>query len=295
MPRFVRAVCALLLGVCASVALAGGAREAREGVATKLGDPGYIILATTTSTYDSGLLDEVVPVFEDAAGLQVRVVAVGTGKALRMGQEGNADVLLVHDPGSEERFMQAGFGSERWPVMYNDFVLVGPPANPAAVPVGADALAALGAVADGGGVFVSRGDDSGTHSLERRLWQELRRGVPPDSYLESGQGMAATLRIASERRGYTLADRSTFVALRASLDLEILVEGDPLLLNRYHVVTVNARRHERVNADGARRFATFLTAPLGQRLIASFGIERYGEPLFFPGAAAPVAAAPVGG
>lgn len=243
-----------------------------------------IILATTTSTQDSGLLDALVPMFEQKSGYTVKTVAVGTGQALKMGEEGNADILLVHSPKAEEAFMQAGFGLERHLVMHNDFVLVGPAADPAGIRSAASTTQALIQIANAAAPFVSRGDDSGTHKMERSLWEAT--GSPPLSgwYIESGQGMGATLRIASEKQAYTLTDRATYLANRATLQLEVLLEGDPSLLNIYHVIVVNPEKWPQVNLNGARAFAEFLLAPETQALIGQFGVSEHGQPLFFPDA-----------
>ncbi len=243
-----------------------------------------LILATTTSTQDSGLLDVLIPAFEAATGYTVQTVAVGTGQALTMGEEGNADVLLVHAPGSEVTFMENGFGSNRQLVMHNDFILVGPAADPASIE-GLGALEAMKAIAATGATFVSRGDDSGTHKKELDLWKKAE--VDPAGqtwYLETGQGMGATLTIASEKAAYTLTDRATYLANQDNLQLVILSEGDPTLLNVYHVIAVNPEKWPAVNADGATAFADFLTSVDGQSLIASFGVEEFGQPLFIPDA-----------
>ncbi len=243
-----------------------------------------IILATTTSTQDSGLLDALVPMFEQESGYTVKTVAVGTGQALKMGEEGNADILLVHSPKAEEAFMQAGFGLERHLIMHNDFVLAGPAADPAGIRNAASTTQALIQIANAAAPFVSRGDDSGTHKMERSLWEAA--GSPPLGgwYIESGQGMGATLRIASEKQAYTLTDRATYLANRATLQLEVLLEGDPSLLNIYHVIVVNPEKWPQVNLSGARAFAEFLLAPETQALIGQFGVSEYGQPLFFPDA-----------
>jgi tungstate transport system substrate-binding protein len=246
-------------------------------------NPG-IILATTTSTQDSGLLDVLLPAFQAATGYNVKTVAVGTGQALKMGEEGNADVLLVHAPTSEIAFMDGGFGSDRRLVMHNDFVLVGPAADPAAIE-GLDALKAMQAIASSGSTFVSRGDNSGTYKKELDLWKKAE--VDPAGrtwYLESGQGMGATLTIASEKGAYTLTDRATYLANQANQQLVILSEGDPTLLNVYHVIAVNAEKWPAVNAGGAAALADFLTSAEGQSLIASFGVGEFGQPLFIPDA-----------
>ncbi|OGO50547.1 MAG: tungsten ABC transporter substrate-binding protein [Chloroflexi bacterium RBG_16_68_14] len=246
---------------------------------------GNLILATTTSTYDSGLLDVLVPAFEDATGYQVKVIAVGTGQALEMGRRGDADVLLVHAPDAEEEFVAQGYGINRQLVMHNDFVIVGPADDPAGVEDAPDALAALAAIAGAGAGFVSRGDGSGTHQLELSLWEEL--GLDPTDaswYQEAGQGMGATLQIANQRDAYTITDRATYLALREHLDLEVLSEGDPRLLNIYHVMQVNPERFGGVNAAGAQAFVAFLLSDAAQELIRDFGIDEYGQPLFVPDA-----------
>ena len=243
-----------------------------------------IILATTTSTRDSGLLDELVPLFEAQTGYQVKIIAVGTGKALAMGREGNADVLLVHAPAAEQEFMDGGYGQERWLVMHNDFVIVGPPDDPAGVRGMSDPVAAMTKIAESGAPWVSRGDDSGTHKKEKAFWEAA--GITPagDWYLESGQGMGATLQLASEKRAYTLSDRATYLFQRANLSLDILVEGDESLLNIYHVITVNPELWAHVNNQGAKAFAAFLIAPETQEIIRTYGVKQFGQPLFFPDA-----------
>ncbi len=239
-----------------------------------------IILATTTSTQDSGLLDVLVPLFEKQTGYTVKVIAVGTGAALRMGERGDADVLLVHAPPAEEAFMEAGHGIEREYVMYNDFVIVGPAEDPAQVRGMTDAVAALKRIAGAKALWISRGDDSGTHKKEKALWKEA--GITPGGewYQESGQGMGATLRIASEKGAYTLTDRGTYLNLRDTLSLDILVEGDPRLYNVYHVIVVNPDKHPDINVEGARAFADFMTSPQVQDIIREYGVDKFGEPLF---------------
>jgi tungstate transport system substrate-binding protein len=239
-----------------------------------------LVLATTTSTQDTGLLDALVPRFEKQTGLKVKVIAVGTGQALELGRRGDADVLLVHAPEAERQFVQQGHGVERKPVFYNDFVLVGPAGDPARVRQANSAPAALKAIAGAEAFFVSRGDDSGTHKKEQALWRTA--GVNPAGrwYLSAGAGMAEALRMASERQAYTLSDRGTYLSLRNTLELQILHAGDAALQNPYAVITVSPRRHPHVNTAGARRFAAFLLTPATQRLVARYGKERYGEPLF---------------
>jgi tungstate transport system substrate-binding protein len=244
-----------------------------------------LILATTTSTQDSGLLDVLVPAFEQQSGYKVKVVAVGTGQALKMGEEGNADVLLVHAPSSEKPFMDSGFGADRRLVMHNDFIIVGPAADPAEIKGQAPADA-FKTIFEAGASFVSRGDNSGTNTKELSIWKNASldpKGKP--WYIESGQGMGATLTITSEKGAYTLTDRATYLANKANLQLDILVEGDPSLLNVYHVIAVNPEKWPKINAAGAKAFADFITSPeTQQNIIGKFGVEKFGQPLFFPDA-----------
>lgn len=251
---------------------------------TAPGDPN-LILATTTSTQDSGLLDMLIPRFEQQSGYRVKTIAVGTGAALKMGEQGNADVLLVHAPAAEKTFMAAGFGADRRLVMHNDFVLVGPAADPAGIRGVVRAAEALRKIAAAGATFVSRGDNSGTHQMELQLWQAA--GLAPVGrswYLESGQGMGATLKLASEKAAYTLTDRGTYLANRGNLQLVILVEGDAVLLNVYHVIIVNHEKWPNTNLAAATAFADFLVSRVAQDLIRTFGVDRYGQPLFVPDA-----------
>jgi tungstate transport system substrate-binding protein len=247
-----------------------------------------VILATTTSTQDSGLLDVLVPMFEKQEGWRVKTVSVGTGAALALGARGDADVVLVHAPTLEEQWMANGNGTERLLVMHNDFVLVGPPPDPAVVRGEADVLVALRKIADRKATWISRDDRSGTDVLEKGLWKET--GLNPAGhawYLTSGQGMGGTLTIADQKDAYTLSDRATYLAQRNRLRLQILVQRDRLLLNVYHVMPVNPARFSRVNAAGGRALARFLVAPQTQQVIGAFGRDRYGEPLFIPDAGKP--------
>jgi tungstate transport system substrate-binding protein len=244
-----------------------------------------LILATTTSTQDSGLLDVLVPLFEQQTGYTVQTVAVGTGQALKMGEEGNADVLLVHAPTSEEEFMANGFGKDRAAVMHNDFILVGPVADPAGIQGTVSATEAFKKIFAAGATFISRGDDSGTHKKELDVWKKAELAPQGQAwYLETGQGMGATLTVASEKGAYTLTDRGTFLAQTENLDLVLVLEGDPPLLNPYHVITVNPEKWAKANYDGAMAFYNFMLAPETQKVIGAFGVEKYGQPLFFPDA-----------
>lgn len=244
-----------------------------------------VILATTTSTLDSGLLDELLPRFESDTGYRVKAIAVGTGEALKMGERGDADILLTHAPTAEKEFMATGAGINRTLVMHNDFVLVGPPDDPARVRAADSAEEAFERLATEKSTFISRGDDSGTHKKELSLWQLSGLENPHGAwYQESGSGMGQTLRIASEKEGYTLADRGTYLALKDTLNLVIVAEQHPPLLNPYHVIQVNPERFPSVNQEGARAFAEFLVSEGTQKLIGQFRREEFGQSLFVPDA-----------
>jgi tungstate transport system substrate-binding protein len=245
---------------------------------------GDIILATTTSTVDSGLLDVLIPAFEAKTGYTVKPVGVGSGQALQMGEEGNADVLLVHSPAAEKTLVEAGFGIDRLLVMHNSFLVVGPSADPAGIKGMASVPDAFTKIAESESTFVSRGDESGTHTKELGYWKKA--GIEPagDWYLESGAGMGLTLQIASEKSGYTLTDIATWLALKANLQLESLVTDDPTLLNPYHVIAVNPAKWPKVNAEGAKAFADFLLSDEGQQMIGEFGVAEFGQQLFVPDA-----------
>lgn len=251
-----------------------------------------VLLATTTSTQDSGLLDLLVPLFEKRSGFTVKTIAVGTGQALALGDRGEADVVLVHAPDLELVYLAKGNLVNRRPVMHNDFVLVGSPGDPAGVRGVRRGEEAVRKIAEQQRRFVSRGDHSGTHAREMALWKAA--GVTPKGrwYIEAGQGMAATLTIASEKGAYTLTDRATYLAQKKRLQLAVLLEGDERLSNIYHVLEVSAARHPRVNGAGGKAFADFLLSPEAQAVIRTFGVAQYGQPLFFPDAGRP---APGGG
>lgn len=249
--------------------------------------PRAVVLATTTSTQDSGLLELLVPMFEKESGYSVRTVAVGTGQALALGDRGEADVVLVHAPALEREYLARGHLVNRRLVMHNDFVVVGPPGDPAGITGMARAAAALGRIAARGARFVSRGDESGTHAKEKALWRAAGLTPRGDWYIESGQGMGTTLVLASEKGAYTLSDRATYLAFRRRLRLDVVVEGDAPLLNVYHVLEVDPTRFPRVNGAGGRAFADFLVSPRIQAVIGRFGAERSGQPLFVPDAGKP--------
>ena len=248
--------------------------------------PQILIVATTTSTADSGLLDDILPPFEDEAKATVRVLAVGTGQAIALGERGDADIILIHERDREERFVAEGWGTQRKDVMYNDFVVVGPVLDPAGVSGAASAAQAFARISQAGAndraIFVSRGDQSGTHSKELLVWQLA--GIEPNGswYQPTGQGMGDTLTVANEFQAYTFSDRATYLARQDRLNLDILIEGDSSLLNPYAVIPVNPERHARVNHVLALAFVEYLTKYETQERIASFGLDTYGQPLFYP-------------
>ena len=245
-----------------------------------------LILATTTSTQDSGLLDVLIPMFQEQYGFTVQTVAVGSGQAMTMGQEGNADALLVHSPSAEKTFMEEGWGKDRALIMHNDFIIVGPADDPAKIK-GLEPADAFKAIANAEANFVARADKSGTSTKELGIWAKIDVNPAeskPAWYIETGQGMGASLTIASEKGAYTLTDRATFLANKDTLQLEILVEGNKTLLNVYHVITINPDKWPKVNYDGATAFLKFMTDPATQEVIAQFGTEKYGQALFFPDA-----------
>ncbi len=260
------------------VMCAGGCqRQEEQPVSPRL------ILATTTSTQDSGLLDAILPDFERRTGARVDVVAVGTGQTLQLGRDCNADVLLVHAPALEAQFMAAGGGARRAEVMYNDFVSLGPPDDPAGVKGMTDAAAAVTRIAAAQAPFLSRGDDSGTHTKELSVWKAA--GIEPAGnwYISAGQGMGAVLTMANEQRAYTLSDRATYLARTLTgTELEIMVEGDPALFNPYGVIVVNPEQCPNVDADLAHQFVDWMVSVPTQELIASFGQEEFGQSLFTP-------------
>lgn len=243
-----------------------------------------LILASTTSTLDSGLFDVLIPPFEKAHDCRVKIIAVGTGQAMRLGRDGNADVLLVHDRASEEAFVAEGFGLERLPVMHNDFLLAGPRNDPAGIADGSLSLAqAMKRIMSAGHPFVSRGDDSGTHKMELRLWAQAEVKPKGPGYLESGSGMEVSLRIANEKRAYCLVDRATWLAHVGEMDvLAELLSGREELFNPYAVIVVSPQRFPWVKHQLAQKFADFLRGPEGQQIIRDYGKEQYGAALFFP-------------
>lgn len=263
--------------------------EATEAVSESKGE---IILSTTTSTEDSGLLDAILPDFTAKTGYGVKVVAVGTGAALQNGKDGNADVLLVHAKASEEEFVAEGFGVERFDVMYNDFIIVGPKDDPAGLKAdfGADAVGALKKLAETKTAFVSRGDDSGTHKKELAIWKAAEMEDPAadaansDWYTSAGKGMGDVLTMASELKAYTLTDRATYLSMKDKLELEVVVEGAKDLLNQYGVIAVAETVSDNINTEGGQAFVEWILSPDVQTLIGQYGVEEFGEPLFTPNA-----------
>ena len=266
--------------VAIALALVSCGGEDDTGSASAPPDRGAMLLATTTSTRDSGLLDELLPSFEKASGCKVKTLAVGSGEAIELGEQGDADVLLVHSPGDEQEFMEGGHGASRNAVMHNDFVLVGPPNDPAEIKEAADAPNALEYIAKAEAGFASRADDSGTHAKELSLWEAAGTKPSGSWYIETGQGMGETLTIADQKEAYTLSDRGTYLATK-NLDAEVLLEGGKALLNPYHVITV---RGDEVNAACGREFSSWITSPATQKTIGRFGVAEYGERLFVPDA-----------
>jgi tungstate transport system substrate-binding protein len=266
------AIVVWLAGLLAMAAVAcGGGRE--------------IILATTTSTQDSGLLDELLPAFKDESGYKVKVIAVGSGEALAMADRGDADAVLAHAPSAEQELVDKGSVVNRQLVMHNDFVIVGPADDPAGIKGMESATEALTTIADQEAPFISRGDDSGTDKLEKSLWKKAELDPTGQGwYEESGQGMGATLQIANQRGAYTVSDRGTYLAQSENLDLQVLVEGDPVLLNVYHVMQVNPDQFDGVEAEGGQAFVEFMVSDSAQEIIRNFGVEKFGQPLFIPDA-----------
>jgi tungstate transport system substrate-binding protein len=244
-----------------------------------------IILATTTSTQDSGLLDVLIPIFEKQTGYFVKTIAVGSGQAMAMGQKGEADVLLVHSPAAEKKFVAEGFGINRRLIMHNDYIIVGPPEDSAKIKGLKSASESFKKIASAKVLFLSRADKSGTHSKEMDIWKAA--GINPEGekwYQQTGLGMGQTLSVTAEKKGYTLADRGTYLALRKNLGLDILVEGDAVLLNIYHVIEVNPAKWPKVNVPGGKAFADFMVSNETQGIIKTFGVDKFGSPLFFPDA-----------
>ena len=273
----------LVLAGCAGAAPA----EPEEPVGGPAEIKGSILLATTTSTQDSGLLDFLIPQFTYDTGWEVDVVAVGSGAAMKMGMDGEADVLLVHSPKAEREFITEGHGPERYDVMYNDFVIIGPESDPAGIlgsVASGDAAKAFARFAETQSIFVSRGDDSGTHAKEKTIW--AKAGIEPagDWYVEAGQGMGAVITMANDMQGYTLSDRATWYSYQADTDMMIVTEEDPAMFNQYGVIVVDPAKNSSINAEGALDFQTWMIGESAQALIGEFGAAEFGGALFVPNA-----------
>jgi tungstate transport system substrate-binding protein len=278
MDRIVRRGVALFLGVvtCLMFISGGVSIQAQEKT---------IILATTTSTQDSGLLDVLLPIFEKKTGYFVKTIAVGSGQAMAMGQKGEADVLLVHSPAAEMKFVADGLGINRKLIMHNDYIIVGSSEDTGKIKGIKSTPEAFKKIAAAKALFLSRGDNSGTHAKEKDIWKAA--GINPEKeswYQQTGLGMGQTLNVANEKKGYTLADRGTYLALKKNLKLDILAEGDAILLNIYHVIEVNPAKWPKVNVAGAKAFSDFMVSKETQDVIRTYGIDKFGSPLFFPDA-----------
>lgn len=254
------------------------------GCSSSKSQPANLTLATTTSTQDSGLLDDLLPAFEKQTGIKVKVVAAGSGQALELGRRGDADVLLTHSPDAEQKFMDEGFGSKRFPVMHNDFIIAGPLGDPAKIKQCSTGAEAFRMIFESNSPFVSRGDESGTHHKELAIWKLA--GVEPSGkwYIKAGSGMAQGLRIADEKHAYVLTDRATYLALKQELEIGVLLDNEERLLNRYSVITLSKVKNPHIRDKEANAFAEYLTSEAGQNQIAAFGVEEFGEPLFVPDA-----------
>jgi tungstate transport system substrate-binding protein len=265
----------LLVAFCLAMLLAAGAAVGKE-------PKGAMKMATTTSTDNSGLLNALLPAFTKKTGLTVHVIAVGTGKALKHGENGDVDLVFVHARSAENEFVKKGFGVNRRDVMYNDFVILGPKADPIKLSFEKTAVAAFSKIAAEQAQFVSRGDESGTHKKEKWLWAKAGHTPSGKWYISTGQGMSAVLMIASEKQAYTLADRGTFIALEQNIDLAVLVEGDDMLFNPYGIIAVNPKKHSHVKYKEAMRFITWITSVEGQAVIKNY--RKNGKQLFYPNA-----------
>lgn len=280
----------IILVFTMSMILAGCGGSTDEDASADKESKGTIRLATTTSTKDSGLLDTLIPQFEEESGYSVDVIAVGSGEAMAMGENGEADVLLVHSPDDEKAFVEAGYADDagRLDVMYNDFVLLGPNSDPAKVSSNAkdDAVAAFTTIADEEQTFISRGDDSGTHKKELSIWEAASITPEGDWYIEAADGMGAVITMTNEKEGYTLSDRATWLSNGAETDLKIVCENDPsgIMYNQYGVICVNPDINENINVDGAKAFQEWIVSDDVQKTIGEFGVEEYGQALFIPNA-----------
>jgi len=266
----------LCLAALASPVFCGEARPAAKPLKNKV-----IMLATTTSVQDTGLLDVLIDAFQKSSGYTVKAVALGSGQAMQLGKTGEADILWVHSPEDEAQFVAEGYGKDRTTFMHNDFVVLGPASDPAKIKGEKKAADAFAKIASSGAPFISRGDKSGTHKKELKLWEAAKVKPAAGKYIEAGQGMAAVVEMANEKEAYCLADRSTYLSLKKSIGLQILSEGDEALLNRYSLILVNTEKFPKVNAEGAKAFFDFLLSKKAKKIIEKFGVEKYGKQLFF--------------
>ena len=270
----------IILALVVSIAFMSGISGTLQAAEQKT-----VVLATTTSTQDTGLLDVLIPMFEKKTGFFVKTISVGSGQAMAMGAKGEADVLLVHSPAAEQKLVADGFGINRRLVMHNDFVIVGPPEDPAKIKGIKSTPEAFKKIAAATRLFLSRGDNSGTNAKEKEVWKTA--AINPEKekwYQQTGLGMGQTLNVAAEKKGYTLTDRGTYLALKKTLGLEVLNEGDAILLNIYHVIEVNPAKWPKVNVAGGKAFADFMLAKETQEVVKTFGTDKFGAPLFFPDA-----------
>jgi len=265
----------LIAGLCLAALISPAFAEGAKPVQNKT-----IILATTTSVQDTGLLDVLIAAFRKKSGYLVKAIAVGSGQAMQLGKTGEADLLWVHSPDDEKQFVAEGYGTDRTTFMYNDFVLLGPAADPARIKSEKKVADAFAKIASSGALFISRGDQSGTHKKELKLWDLAKVKPAGEKYIEAGQGMAAVAGMANEKDAYVLSDRATFLALKEKLSLQIVSEGDEALLNRYSLILVNAAKFPKINAEGARVFFDYLLSKQAKKLIVKFGVEKFGKPLF---------------
>lgn len=275
----------LFAGLAVVLSLSGcGSKQAQSTQAEQKPER-TMILATTTSTQDSGLLDNILPVFEKESGIKVKVVAKGTGEAMKMGERGDADCLLVHAKAKEEQFVKDGFGVKRYDVMYNDFIIVGPKNDPAKIKeqAASDAVKALKLISESKSPFISRGDESGTHSKEKELWKAA--GITPSGsfYISAGKGMGAVLQMAKEKNAYTLTDRATYLSMKDKLDLVIVTEKNDKLYNQYGVIKLNPEKHK-IKEKEADEFITWILSDKTQKLISEFGKDKFNQSLFVPNA-----------